>query len=127
MNIGLSQVKLGQVEEALRYFQQSRDVYEEIGDEGRAAEGEVNAAGLQIHYGSDPADGLRRLAIARAALDKVGYTDFEVVAMQLEGVGLSFSGQQSKALRLFHEALSIATERHQEDQMVSLKLDIARC
>jgi tetratricopeptide (TPR) repeat protein len=53
--------------------------------------------------------------------------DFEVVAMQLEAAGLSYSGQQIAALRLLHQALSIASERHLQEQMPSLNLDIARC
>jgi tetratricopeptide (TPR) repeat protein len=106
--------------EAGRYYQQSRDVYQQIGDERRAAEQEVNAAALLVAGNADEA--FRRLANARATFHARGYVDFEVFAMQVQAESLAKMGRLDEALRLLREAASIATERQLKDRLAEVKM-----
>jgi tetratricopeptide (TPR) repeat protein len=124
MNLGLAHVRMGRVAEAVRHFQEGRDVYQQLGDERRSAELDVLAAGLQIDYGSNVTDALRRLASARATLRKLGHADFEVLSMQIEALHLRNSGRFQDALKLLHQALALAMERNLTDKIHSLNTDI---
>ena len=124
MNLGLAQVRMGRVREAVKYFEDGRDVYQTLGDERRSAELDVLAAGLQVDYGTGVPEALRRLANARATLRKLGHTDFEVLSMQIEALALRNSGKPQDALRLLRQALTMATERNLEDKIHALNTDI---
>jgi tetratricopeptide (TPR) repeat protein len=124
MNIGLAQVRMGQIAEAVKSFQESRDVYQQIGDQRRSAEEEVLAAGLQVDYGNGVADALKRLSNARATMRSLGHADFEVLCLQVEALGARNAGRPKDALRLLHQALSVATERNLEERTHSLNSDI---
>src|SRR5207249_1065200 len=87
MNLAYSHQLMGEASKALRYYQQSHDVYQDLGDQRRAAEQDVNIADLQVTYGGELDDALRRVANARATLHKLGYLDFEVGAMQVQAEG----------------------------------------
>lgn len=125
MNLAVVHEKMGQAVEAVRYYQTSRDVYRQIGDERRAAEQEVNAAGLEVAHGGDLNDVRRRVTNARAALRKLGYVDFEVFAMQVQAAIERGAGRLTEARRLLAEASSIATERNLRSHLTSLKVDAA--
>jgi tetratricopeptide (TPR) repeat protein len=116
---------MGHTSEAMAYYEQSRDVYQELGNERRAAEQEVNALNLEVALGSDPADVTRRLTNAIATLRKLGYVDFEVQAMLVQGVSEASSGHLAEARRILHEAASIASERSLKDRIMSLRVAMA--
>src|SRR5205823_1025710 len=59
MNLGISYDALAERARALDYYQQSADVYQQTGDERRAAEAEVNVANLMVTYGGNQADARR--------------------------------------------------------------------
>jgi tetratricopeptide (TPR) repeat protein len=118
MNLGVVHEKLGQPAGAVGYYQESRD-------ERRAAEQEVNAAGLEVTHGGDLNDARRRVANARAALRKLGYLDFEVFAMQVQAAIERAAGRLTEARRLLTEASSIATERDLKSHLTSLNVDAA--
>jgi tetratricopeptide (TPR) repeat protein len=124
MNLGLANVRMGLVRDAVKYFENGRDKYQQLGDERRSAELDVLAAGLQVDYGTGVPDALRRLANARAALHKLGHADFEVLSMQIEALDLRNSGKPQEALRLLRQALTIATERNLADKIHALNTDI---
>jgi tetratricopeptide (TPR) repeat protein/TolB-like protein len=124
MNLGLAHLRMGRVKDAMSHFQEGRDVYQKIGDERRFAELDVLAAGLQVDYGSGIADALRRLSNARATLNKLGLTDFEVLSMQIEAHQFRDAGKPEEALRILRQAVTIAKERNLEETLQSLNADI---
>jgi tetratricopeptide (TPR) repeat protein len=125
-NLGAAYQEMGQRAEALDYYQQGRDVYQQIGDERRAAEQEVNVANLLIHFGRDHADTLRRLTNARATLKKLGFVAFDVYAMQLQAASQIYSGRHVDGRRVLREALTLAKERKLTNRSVSLTIDLAQ-
>jgi tetratricopeptide (TPR) repeat protein len=126
MNVAASYYDVGhQPAPAIDYYRQSHDVFEQIGEERRAAEQDVNAASLQVDYGSGQGDALRRLPRARAVLEKLGYIDWAVMAMQVEARGQRYGGYLAEARRQFVAALSLATERQLSDRVDSLAVDLA--
>jgi hypothetical protein len=124
MNLGLAQVRMGRVREAVKYFEDGRDVYQTLGDERRSAELDVLAAGLQVGLWHGVPEALRRLANARAALRKLGHTDFEVLSMQIEALPFETRANHRTPLRLLRQALTMATERNLEDKIHALNTDI---
>jgi tetratricopeptide (TPR) repeat protein len=126
MNLGVTQRQLGQPAKAIDYLRRSRDVFEQIGIERRAAEAEMNAAGLQIEYGIDQSEAVRRLANARTTLEKLGYVDFQVNAMDLEAASLRQTGRLAEARRELVAALSIAREKQLIRQAVAITVAIAQ-
>jgi tetratricopeptide (TPR) repeat protein len=125
MNLGVAHEAIGHVAQAVSFYQQSRDVYQQIGDERRAAEQAVNAARFQVDYGLDTEDALRRLAMARATFRKLRYLDFEIVVMEVQAKSEAYAGRFGEAQRLLHEATSLATERALKGRQASLKVTTA--
>jgi tetratricopeptide (TPR) repeat protein len=122
MNLGVAHDWMGHPEDAARYFERSRDVYQEIGDERRAAEQEYNAAAIRVN--SDPNGAYRRLANARATFHTLGNVDFEVSAMKAQAESLAATRRFDEALRLLREAASIATERGLKGRLAAVKVSI---
>jgi serine/threonine protein kinase/tetratricopeptide (TPR) repeat protein len=125
MNLGVSYQMMGKIPDAVAYFDQSRQVYQEVGDQRRAAEQDVNAAGLEVNYGGKIDAALRRLANARVALHKLGYVDFEVSAMLGQAQGELAAGRMTESLRLLREGSSVATERQLKRHLDELKMAMA--
>jgi tetratricopeptide (TPR) repeat protein len=116
---------MGEIAEALDQYRQSRAVYQEIGNEQRAAEQDVNLAALEINFGGDLEDALRRLSNARVTLRKLGYVHWEVTALEAQSRGEISAGRLGEALRLLNQASSIATERQMNNRLTELKTTTA--
>jgi eukaryotic-like serine/threonine-protein kinase len=125
MNLGFAHQSMGKIGEALDYYRQSRSVYQEIGDQRGAAEQDVNLASLEVTFGGDLDDALRRLANARVTLHKLGYVDFEVTAIETQARGEMAAGRLAEALRLLRQGTSLATERQMNNRLTELKTTIA--
>lgn len=126
MNLGVAHEFLGQRAQVVRYFEQSRDFYQQIGDERRLAEQEANAAAVLVQYGSNHEQALRRLANARAMLRKLGQVEFDVYAMEVEALSHVYAGRSTDARRQLLEALSFAKERQLSTRIASLTLAVAQ-
>jgi tetratricopeptide (TPR) repeat protein len=125
MNLGVAHQNLGQRARALRYYQESHDVYEQIGNEQRAAEQEINAAYIVVTYGGDRIEALRRLNIARATLEKLGQITHDVHARQVEATSHLYAGQHDEARRQLRAAVTLAEDKKLANRLVSLKVKIA--
>jgi tetratricopeptide (TPR) repeat protein len=125
MNLGVTYQNLGQRARALRYYQESHDVYEKIGNEQRAAEQEINVAYLVVTYGGDKSEALRRLEIARATLEKLGQITHDVHARQVEASSHLYAGQHDEARRQLRAAVTLAEDKKLANRLVSLKVKIA--
>ena len=126
MNLGVTERHLGRPGKAIAYLRQSRDIFEQIGIERRAAEAEMNAAGLQIEFGVDEAEAVRRLANAGKMLEKLGLVDFQVSAMDLEAVSLRHAGRPADARRQLLQALSIAREKQLSELIATVTVSLAQ-
>jgi tetratricopeptide (TPR) repeat protein len=126
MNLGVTQRHLGRPKDAIAYLRQSRDIFEQIGIERRAAEAEMNAAGLQIEFGVEVSDAVRRLANARAMFEKLGLVDFQVSAMDLEAVSLRHAGRPAEARRVLLQARSIASEKQLSGLIAAVTVSLAQ-
>ncbi len=124
-NLGVTHERLGQRTKALEYYQQSRDVYQDSGNEADAAEQEVNAAGLLIDYGTNQTEALRRLANARAAVQKLGNVQFDVITREFEATSAMHAGRHEEARRQLVAASNIAKDRGYSNRNVSLALRFA--
>ena len=97
-----------------------------LGDERRVAEIDVNAAGLQIDYGSDPREALKTLANARANLEKLGHVDFQLVAMQNEAESIAMPVGSTSHERCFKSALQIARRSNWPAKTTVLRCALAQ-
>jgi tetratricopeptide (TPR) repeat protein/TolB-like protein len=125
MNLGGTYKELGDRAKAFEYYRQGRDLFEQSGNERRAAEQEVNMADLVVNFGTDPGDALRRLGNARATLEKLGYADFQVEAMRVQATGERHAGRLTEARRQLLAAASVAKEKELANLVEALSLDIA--
>jgi tetratricopeptide (TPR) repeat protein len=125
MNLGVAHQNMGQRGRALEYYRQSRDLYEQSGDELSSAEQDVNIATLQIDVGLNPSETLRRLANARAILKTSGSTEFDIAAMQTHALSRIYSGYIRDGQRELISALSLARERQLNDWIVPLTVNLA--
>jgi tetratricopeptide (TPR) repeat protein/TolB-like protein len=127
MNLGSTYNDLGhQPRPAIDYYRQSRDVFERMGDERRAAQADINVAHIQIDYGTDRDDALRRLANAQATLDTLGDIEFKIDAMVLEAADGRNSGRLTEAKRQLIAGLNIATDRNLDNRKALLTVEIAK-
>jgi tetratricopeptide (TPR) repeat protein len=125
MNLGVTYQNLGQRDQALRYYRESHDVYQQIGNEQRAAEQEINSAYLIVTYGGGTSDALRRLRIARATLEKLGLITHDVHARQVEATSYLYSGQHEEARRQLRAAMTLAEDKKLTNRLASLKVKLA--
>jgi tetratricopeptide (TPR) repeat protein len=125
MNLGVTTQLLGRPSRAIEFYKQSRDVFQQFGDERGVAELEANAASLQIEYASDTPD-LRALANARANLEKLGYVDFQLVAMHNEGEGHRHAGRLARARTLLQSAIEMARGRELTNRVTALTVSLAQ-
>ncbi|MCM3880389.1 MAG: serine/threonine-protein kinase [Vicinamibacterales bacterium] len=125
MNLGGTYKELGERAKAFEYYRQGRDVFEQSGNERRAAEQDVNLSDLIVNFGSEPGDALRRLANARATLEKLGYADFQVEAMRVQAAGERHAGRLAEARRQLLAALSVAKEKQLANLTTAISVDIA--
>lgn len=124
MNLGGLNVSLGQPSRSLDFLRRGRQVFVDLGDERRAAETDVNAAGLEIEYGGDRAGALRTLGNARVNLERLGHTDFQLLAMVGEAQSQQHAGYLERARTLLASALEKARTldlRH-EVQLLRVRL-----
>ena len=126
MNLGVVNYFIGQPTPAMEFYRRSREVFLQLGDERRVAEIDVDAAGLQIDYGFNPVETAKTLANARANLEKMGYVDFQLVAMQNEAEIHRYAGRLDRARTLLRAALEIARERQLASKTTVLRLALAR-
>ncbi|MEO8071352.1 MAG: protein kinase, partial [Acidobacteriota bacterium] len=127
MNLGSISYQLGQPTPGLDFYRRSREVFLKIGDERRAAEADVLAAGAQGDYGVDSAGAVRTLVNARANLERLGYPEFQLYAMQSEADSYRYAGRLSRARTLLRSAFEIARSRGLADNVsgVSVSLGLA--
>ena len=125
MNLGGMFYKLGQRSEAIASYEQSRDVFADIGDERSATETTINAANVQIDYGSDQGEALRRLTNARAVARRLGYVGYEVLAMQGQASSDRNAGRLTDARKQFVTALNMARDKQLADRASSLTVEVA--
>jgi tetratricopeptide (TPR) repeat protein len=126
MNLGVAFELLGQRPQVLKYYQEARDFYQRTGDERRAAEQEANAAVLLVDHGSDQGAALRRLARARATLEKLGNVEFQVIAMEADAASSLYAGRHDEARRHLHSAISLAKERQIGNRVVFASIRLAQ-
>lgn len=125
MNLGSISYQLGQPTPALDFFSRSREVFLQTGDERRAAEADVLAAGTQSDFGVDPASTLRTLGNARANLERLGYLEFQLWAMQSEADIHRYAGRLGRARTLLRSAFEIARSRGLTDNVSGVSLSLA--
>jgi tetratricopeptide (TPR) repeat protein/tRNA A-37 threonylcarbamoyl transferase component Bud32 len=126
MNLGVVNFYLGHPTRAVDFYRQSRKVFLDLGDERRVSEADVNAAGVEIDYGANTGEALKTLANARANLERLGYVDFQLVAMETEADSHRYAGRLDRARALLRTALEIARDKQFTGKITSLTLALAR-
>jgi serine/threonine protein kinase/tetratricopeptide (TPR) repeat protein len=125
MNLGVINYYLGHPTAAVDFYRRSREAFLQLGDERRVAEMDVDVAALQIDYGDNPAEVVRILRNARANLEKMGHSDFQLMAMQNESDTLRYAGRVEEARTLLRSALQIAREKQLPSSIRGLRLSLA--
>lgn len=126
MNVGSIRFQLGQPTQALEGLRRGRQVFLEIGDERRAAEADVNLAGVQNDYGIDPAGTARLVANARVTLERLGYVEFVLLAMLTEADSHRYAARLDRARVLLRSASEIAGSRGLAESVDNLSIALAR-
>ncbi len=126
MNVGLAHLRLGQRRQALNYFGESRNFYEQIGEARRAAEVEVNLAALLVDHGGAQSDVLRHVSNAQSTFRKLGQVDFDLAAMEIAATSYRYAGQLDESLRQLNQALNVAKERQLRNRIESVSVNIAQ-
>jgi tetratricopeptide (TPR) repeat protein len=126
MNVGLAHLRLGQRRQALDYFGESRDFYEQIGEARRAAEAEVNLAALLVDHGGEQSEVLRHVSNAQSTFRKLGQVDFDLAAMEIAATSHRYAGQLVESLRQLNQALNMAKERQLRNRIESVSVNIAQ-
>jgi serine/threonine protein kinase/tetratricopeptide (TPR) repeat protein len=126
MNLGAMQGIVGNQTAALRYHQQSHDVFEKFGDELRAAQSQVNVGAILIEYSGRRDEGLRDLQNALGVFRKHGDKNFEMFAAKVTATYLRYSGQLAEAERELNRALALAKEWGMYGEIPALTIDLAR-
>ena len=111
--------------QALDYYQQSQQLYQQNGDDRRAAEQEANVASLLIDFGSNQAEALRRLNNARASFRTLGHMEGEVFTREAEAANNLHQGKHDDARQQLRAAISMAKERGLGRSVMSMTAKLA--
>jgi tetratricopeptide (TPR) repeat protein len=125
MNLATSYEALGQRAQALDYYQQSQHVYQQNGDDRRAAEQEAMVAWLLVEFGSNQNDALRRLNNARASFQTLGHIEGEVFTREAEAASSLRQGHHDEARQQLRAAISMAKERRLGRRVMSMTVRLA--
>jgi tetratricopeptide (TPR) repeat protein/tRNA A-37 threonylcarbamoyl transferase component Bud32 len=126
MNLGVVNYQLGHPTPSINLFQRSRDVFLSVGLERRVAEVDVDRTAVQVDFQSRSDDVVRRLANAKANLEKRGYVNFQLVVMQSEADSNRYAGKIAAARTELQQALAIAREKQLSHQVSVLTLSLAQ-
>jgi FimV-like protein len=125
-NLGVAHRGLGNRRAAVDYYRQSAALFNELGDEQRAAELQANSAAMLIEFGGDPDVGLRGVQMALGVSRNRGNRPFEVFALQVSAAYYRNAGRHRLAEEQLNLALSISRQQNLTDRIPSLTLDLAR-
>jgi tetratricopeptide (TPR) repeat protein len=125
MNLATSYEALGQRVQALNYYQQSQQLYQQNGDDRRAAEQEAMVAGLLIDFGSNQAEALRRLNNARASFRTLAHMEGEVFTREAEAANNLHQGKHEESRQQLRAAISMAKERGLGRSVMSMTAKLA--
>lgn len=126
MNLGVTSERLGQVEAAARYYEQSATAYEQLGDERRAAQQQANSGAFRIVYGLEPDEAVRDVRNALGVFEKLGDVDFEVFGLETLGTYDRHAGRTAEAERTLTRALALAREHNLAEKAASVSMGLAR-
>jgi tetratricopeptide (TPR) repeat protein len=126
MNLGVVNFYLARPSPALDFWDRSGEAFRLLGDERRASEMSVNAAGLRAEYGLDLESTRQALSAARATLEQLGHVDFQVGAMQVEADLFRYAGSLDDARRVLQSALAIARDRQLANRVTAIEVSLAQ-
>jgi tetratricopeptide (TPR) repeat protein len=126
MNLGAIQVKLGKYSSALEYYQKGRALFQEAGDEQRAAQIQSNIGAILVEYAGKIDEGLREINNALGVFRKVNDRTFEVFAAKVTAATLRYAGRHPEAERELSRAVAVAKERNMDRMMPLLAVDLAQ-
>ena len=126
MNLGVAYDLAGQRAAALKYYGDAFDFFERTGSQQDAARTQVNAAGILVQYGGDPARGLRDAQNALRVFETIGDRRFEVFARQVIASYHRNAGDHDAALRELAMARDVARERNLDIDQTQVVIDQAR-
>jgi predicted negative regulator of RcsB-dependent stress response len=126
MNSGVVNYLVGHPTLSVPLYDQSRDLFLELGLERRVAEVDLDRLAIQVDFGSRPDEALKTLINAKANLEKLGYVDFQLVAMQSEADINRYAGHLAAARKQLQMALQIAKEKQLTSKISDLSLSLAQ-
>ena len=126
MNLGVTHEALGNRARAADYYQQSIKLYEQFGDQARAAQIQANRAALLIKYGMNPEEGLRAAQNALGVSRTLGNKDFEAFCLQTIALYYEYAGRHVDAERQLSQIVAIARERDLTEKLASANIRRAR-
>ena len=126
MNLGAMQQKLGNRVRALDYYRQSQGLFEQSGDELRAAQNQADIAAILIEYGGQSDEGLRNIRNALGVFQKVGDKHWEAFAAKVIAASYRYTGQQAEAEHELNRAVAVVKERDLKSEIAALTIDLAQ-
>jgi tetratricopeptide (TPR) repeat protein len=126
MNVGVVNYYGGRPSEALRFLERSADAFRSLGDERRAAEVDVNASTLRLDFNLDADAARRTVANAKQNLERLGFTDFQLGAIQAEGDDYRYRGMLDRGRMVLSSAVAMARDKGLGRRVTSLTVALAQ-
>jgi tetratricopeptide (TPR) repeat protein len=126
MNLGVTNEAVGNVSRALDYQRQSISLYQELGDEQRAAEYSVNVGLILIEYSEQPDQGFHDVQNALNVFRDKGDKNFEAYSLRVLGRYERNAGRIVEAQRKFRQSLSIRKQFDFPNEFAALSIELAR-
>ncbi|HET9385135.1 MAG TPA: protein kinase family protein, partial [Gemmatimonadales bacterium] len=126
MNLGVVQARLGNRRRAMDLYQQSWNTRQELGEELRASQVQVNRAQLQIDFGDKPDEAAKEVEIALKVFELHRDQDFLAFGHQTLGAYYRNLAQYETAEKELNRALAIARVGDLPEDVATLSIDLAR-
>jgi serine/threonine protein kinase/tetratricopeptide (TPR) repeat protein len=125
MNIGAIYLRVGDYAQALRDYQQSQKLFEDSGDQGRAAQDLANVAAILIEFGGRAETGVRDLENARAVFERNNDKNWELFAAKVMAAAHRYAGRHTDAERELNRAVTLARGWEMSRETPWLTIDLA--
>jgi tetratricopeptide (TPR) repeat protein len=125
MNNGVLHVRVGDYEKALLSYQQSQKLFEEAGDQQRAAQSLADVAAIKIEFGGQAEEGVRDLQNARAVFERNNDKNWELFAAKVMAAAHRYAGRHEDAERELNRAITLAKSWQMSRETPGLAIDLA--
>jgi serine/threonine protein kinase/tetratricopeptide (TPR) repeat protein len=126
MNTGVIQVRIGEYQQALDSYQQSQKLFEDAGNENRAAQSLANAGAVLIEFAGQPQQGVHDVENARAVFERNNDKNWELFTYKVLATAHRYAGRQTDAERELNRAITLAKSWEMSREIPVLMIRLAQ-